>query len=502
MSKTSLNKISLIKQLVDKHRHDPATITKTVATALAQAEQAQQKHNAWLAIFAEQAQQRAASLAELSPEERGKLPLYGVPLAVKDNLCWTGEPTTCGSKLLEGYVPSYTATVVERLEQAGAVVIGKTNLDEFAYGSSNETSAFGAVTNPFDETRTPGGSSGGSAVAAGGVLLALGSDTGGSVRQPAAFCGVYGLKPTYGRLSRYGLVAFASSMDQIGLFSNHPTDLRLALAVSSGADSHDATSAEIPEKLPAGFDPKNATIGVIKEFQQEEGLQPKVAEAFTKLCDTLEKLGCRIKEISLPAIVHSTAVYMLTAMAEASTNLSRFDGVNYGNRRMSLPNDTDAVFTEDDDALLRMYAGTRGAGFGDEVKRRIMLGTFALAEGYYDAYYLRAQKVRTLIRQQFDAAFEEVDLIISPTTPTTAFRLGEKSDDPVAMYLADMFTNPANEAGICALNIPWGSDDAELPIGMQLMAPAFAEERLIQAAEQLHEVHGSFFYDAVLGLYL
>jgi len=490
----------LIKHLVDKHRKTPAAISQTVATALEQAEQAQQKHNAWLAIFTEKAQQRAQELAELSPEERGKLPLYGVPVAVKDNLCWGGEPTTCGSKLLAGYIPSYTATVVEKLEQAGAVVIGKTNLDEFAFGSSTETSAFGAVTNPLDETRTPGGSSGGSAVAAGGIPLALGSDTGGSVRQPAAFCGVYGLKPTYGRLSRYGLVAFASSMDQIGFFANHPADLRIALEVCSGADSHDATSVELPEKLPADFDPQNATIGIVKEFQREEGLQPEIAREFFALRVMLEKLGCKVKEISLPNIIHSTAVYMLTAMAEASTNLSRFDGVNFGNRRMSLPND--AVFGKNDDALLRMYAGTRGLGFGDEVKRRIMLGTFALAEGYYDAYYLRAQKVRTLIRQQFDAAFEEVDLIISPTTPTTAFKLGEKSDDPVAMYLADMFTNPANEAGICALNIPWGKDDAGLPIGMQLMAPAFAEERLIQAAEQLHEVHGSPFYKFVMGLYL
>ncbi len=502
MSKTSLNKTSLTKPLVDKHRNDPATISKTVETALAQAAQAREKHNAWLAIFPEKARQRAAVLAELSSEERGKLPLYGVPLAVKDNLCCSGEPTTCGSKLLKGYIPDYTATVVERLEQAGAVVIGKTNLDEFAFGSSTETSAFGAVTHPLDETRTPGGSSGGSAVATGGIPLALGSDTGGSVRQPAAFCGVYGLKPTYGRLSRYGLVAFASSMDQIGFFANHPADLRLALEVCSGTDPLDATSVDLPEKLPAGFDPTTATIGIVKEFQQEEGLQPEVAEAFTSLTNSLEKLGCKVKEISLPDIVHSTAVYMLTAMAEASTNLSRFDGVNYGNRRMSLPNDTDAVFGKDDDALLRMYAGTRGLGFGDEVKRRIMLGTFALAEGYYDAYYLRAQKVRTLIRRQFDAAFEEVDLIISPTTPTTAFKLGEKTDDPVAMYLADMFTNPANEAGICALNIPWGKDSAGLPIGMQLMAPAFAEERLIQAAELLHEVHGSLSYKFVMDIYL
>lgn len=496
------NETSLIKPLVDKHRNDPATITKTVETALEQAAQAREKHNAWLAIFPEKAQQRVRELAELSLEERGKLPLYGVPLAVKDNLCWSGEPTTCGSKLLEGYVPDYTATAVKQLEQAGAIVIGKTNLDEFAFGSSTETSAFGAVTNPFDETRTPGGSSGGSAVAAGGIPLALGSDTGGSVRQPAAFCGVYGLKPTYGRLSRYGLVAFASSMDQIGFFANHPADLRLALEVCSGTDPLDATSADLPEKLPAGFDPTTATIGIVKEFQQEEGLQPEVRKEFENLKKILQyhHIGCKVKEISLPDIVHSTAVYMLTAMAEASTNLSRFDGVNYGNRQMSLPDD--AVFGKDDDALLRMYAGTRGLGFGDEVKRRIMLGTFALAEGYYDAYYLRAQKVRTLIRRQFDAAFEEVDLIISPTTPTTAFRLGEKTDDPVAMYLADMFTNPANEAGICALNIPWGKDDAGLPIGMQLMAPAFAEERLIQAAELLHELHGSLSYKFVMGLYL
>jgi aspartyl-tRNA(Asn)/glutamyl-tRNA(Gln) amidotransferase subunit A len=409
--------------------------------------------------------------------------LFGIPLAVKDNICWSGAPTTCASRLLEGYRPTYTATVLQRLEDAGAVVIGKTNLDEFAFGSSNETSAYGAVLNPHATGRVPGGSSGGSAVAVavGAAPLALGSDTGGSVRQPAAFCGVYGLKPTYGRLSRHGLVAFASSMDQIGLFARRADDLRPALEVCAGPDTADATSAAPPAEPPTAF--SAGRIGVIREFRRLEGLQPAVERGLEGLLEALRKLGCEVVEVSLPTIVHSTAVYMLTAIAEASANLARFDGINYGVRRAEHP--ADVVSGPEADRLQRSYAATRGLGFGDEVKRRIMLGTFSLAEGYYDAYYLRAQKVRTLIRREFERAFADVELIVCPTTPTTAFRMGEKTADPLAMYLADMFTNPANLAGIPALSLPWGADDAGLPIGMQLLGPRFAEERILGAAEAL-----------------
>ncbi len=469
-----------MQETVTSMRADDAILREMARTASDAAKRAKEEYNAFISLVEGRAlEERLSELAGLVKEEREARPLFGVPLAVKDNICWTGLPTTCASRLLEGFQPSYTATVVERLENAGAVVIGKTNLDEFAFGSSSETSAWGAVRNPLDPERVPGGSSGGSAVAAAlGVPLALGSDTGGSVRQPAAFCGVYGLKPTYGRLSRYGLVAFASSMDQIGLFARDPWLLRSALEAASGVDERDATTRE-REGEPGGYEP-GMRVGWLEEFSEEKGVQPAVAAGMEELLSVLKDAGCRIKRVSIPEIRHSTAVYMLTAIAEASSNLSRFDGINYGVRRMEMRDD--AVIGAESDRLQRSYAATRGLGFGDEVKRRIMLGTFALAEGYYDAYYLRAQKVRTLIRREFERAFDEVDLIVCPTTPTTAFRLGEKLADPIAMYLADMFTNPANLAGLPALSIPWGTDEAGLPIGMQLIGPRFAEERLLETA--------------------
>ncbi len=476
-----------LRELVPTLRADDGRIREYVRDALARAAQSGEKHNAYISLVeASQLDARLDALASLPEKQKAKLPLYGIPLAVKDNICWKGAPTTCASKILENYRPTYTATVVERLEKAGAVVIGKTNLDEFAFGSSNETSAFGPVTHPLDASRIPGGSSGGSAVAvaAGSVPLALGSDTGGSTRQPAAFCGVYGLKPTYGRLSRHGLVAFASSMDQIGLFAKNPDDVRLAFEACAGPDPADATGAVPPDKLPVNFDPcARFTVGYVREHRGAEGIQPEVAQAFERLLEKFALMGCLVEEVSLPSAVHSIAVYVLTALAEASANLARFDGVNYGVRVEEM--EGDAVFGPRADRLLRMYAATRGLGFGDEVKRRIMLGTFALAEGYYDAYYLRAQRVRTKIRAELDAAFTRVGLICSPTFPTTAFRLGEIAGKPLATFLGDMFTNPANLAGLPALSVPWGEDENGLPIGMQLMGPAFSEERLFTAAEAL-----------------
>jgi aspartyl-tRNA(Asn)/glutamyl-tRNA(Gln) amidotransferase subunit A len=481
-----------VRELVPSLRADDDRLRGYVGDAVTGAVLAKKEHNAYVSLVeANRLADRLAELTSLSPAEKAKLPLYGVPLAVKDNICWKGAPTTCASKILENYRSTYTATVVERLEAAGAVVVGKTNLDEFAFGNSNESSAFGPVTNPRDPTRIPGGSSGGSAVAVatGSVPLALGSDTGGSTRQPAAFCGVYGLKPTYGRLSRHGLVAFASSMDQIGVFAKNPDDVRLAFGACAGVDPADATSVSPPKEPLAPFEPcAGFTVGYVREHRDAEGVQPEVGKAFERLLETFADMGCRIEEVSLPTGVHSIAVYVLTALAEASANLARFDGVNYGVRVEEM--EGDAVFGPRADRLLRMYAATRGLGFGDEVKRRIMLGTFALAEGYYDAYYLRAQRVRTKIRRELDDAFSKVGLIVSPTFPTTAFRLGEIAGRPLATFLGDMFTNPANLAGLPALSVPRGEDDNGLPIGMQLMGPAFSEERLFTAAEALESVAG------------
>ncbi|MCK4594967.1 Asp-tRNA(Asn)/Glu-tRNA(Gln) amidotransferase subunit GatA [bacterium] len=476
-----------MRELVSQLRADEGRLRDYINDAVIGAIIAKADHNAYISLVeANRLDDRLGELTSLPPEEKAKLPLYGAPMAVKDNICWKEAPTTCASNILKDYRSTYTATVVERLEAAGAVVIGKTNLDEFAFGNSSESSAFGPVTNPYDKTRIPGGSSGGSAVAVatGSVPLALGTDTGGSTRQPAAFCGVYGLKPTYGRLSRHGLVAFANSMDQIGLFGKNPDDLRLAFAVCAGEDPADSTSVSLPDTFPKPFEPgRGFTVGVVREHRGAKGVQPAVADAFERLLGAFAELGCRTLEVSLPTSVHSIAVYVLTALAEASTNLERFDGVNYGNRVEVMPDDV--VFGPDADRLMKMYAATRGLGFGEEVKRRIMLGTFALAEGYYDAYYLRAQRVRTKIRRELDEAFSRVGLIVSPTFPTTAFKLGEIAGDPLATFLGDLFTNPANLAGLPALSIPWGSDGDGLPIGMQLMGPAFSEERLFTVAEAL-----------------
>ncbi len=405
-------------------------------------------------------------------------PLAGVPVALKDNLCTRGVPTTCSSKILEGWEPPYDATVVSRLAAAGAVVVGKTNLDEFAMGSSTENSAFGPTRNPRDLSRVPGGSSGGStaAVAAGFAAVALGSDTGGSIRQPAALCGVVGVKPTYGLVSRYGLVAFASSLDQIGPLTHTVADAALMLEVIAGHDPMDSTS--IPEAAPSlsdrladGVD--GLRVGLVGELMGE-GIAPDVAARVRQAAEVLEAAGARVGDATVPAVTYGLSAYYLIAPAEASSNLSRYDGVRYGLR-------VDAATTS------AMNEASRTAGFGAEVKRRIMLGTYALSAGYYDAYYGKAQKVRTLIIRDFAAAYESFDLLLSPTSPTTAFPLGEKTADPLTMYLNDICTIPSNLAGQPAVSVPFGTGADGLPVGVQVMAPALGEVPMLRAATVLEE---------------
>ena len=411
-------------------------------------------------------------------------PLAGVPVALKDNMCTRGVPTTCSSRILEGWLPPYDATVVERLAAAGAVVVGKTNLDEFAMGSSTENSAFGVTRNPLDLTRVPGGSSGGSAaaVAAGFAPLALGSDTGGSIRQPAALCGVVGVKPTYGAVSRYGLVAFASSLDQIGPFARTVSDAALLLEAIGGHDPRDSTSipepaASLTEVLDRGVE--GLRIGVIEELSGDglEGIADDVRSRLGEAASALDAAGATVETTSVPSTVYGLSAYYVIAPAEASSNLARYDGVRYG-LRVDAPNAGD------------MNTATRTAGFGDEVKRRIMLGTYALSAGYYDAYYGKSQKVRTLIVQDFARAYEEFDLLLCPTAPTTAFPIGEKTADPMTMYLNDVCTIPSNLAGHPAMSVPFGVGDDGMPVGVQILAPAMGEPTMFQAAAVL-EAAGS-----------
>jgi aspartyl-tRNA(Asn)/glutamyl-tRNA(Gln) amidotransferase subunit A len=411
----------------------------------------------------------------------------GVPVAVKDIFCTAGVPTTAASRILEGYLPPYTATAVSRLAGSGMPMLGKTNMDEFAMGSSNENSAFGPVLNPLDRERVPGGSSGGSAaVVAGGLApWAVGTDTGGSIRQPAALCGIVGLKPTYGAVSRYGMIAFASSLDQAGPLTRDVTDAALMLSRLEGRDEMDSTSVGIDGgiRLPSQTDLKGLRFGVPAGLLGQ-GMEDGVAAVFEDAIATVERLGGSVDAIELPHSDHGISAYYVLAPAEASTNLSRYDGVRYGVR-------------ESDADLISMYEQTRGDGFGPEVKRRIMLGTYALSSGYYEAYYGRAQRVRTMIVRDFAAAFEKVDFVITPTSPTVAFGLGEKTDDPWSMYLSDLFTVPMSLAGIPAISIPAGSAEPagggpELPVGFQIAAPAFAEQRLLEAAFALE---GAFEYD-------
>jgi aspartyl-tRNA(Asn)/glutamyl-tRNA(Gln) amidotransferase subunit A len=430
--------------------------------------------NAFITIIREAAIARARSLDTQLSAGTQPGPLFGVPLVIKDNICTKGTRTTCGSRILGNFIPPYSATVVERLEAAGAVIVGKTNCDEFAMGSSNENSAYGPVRNPWDLSRVPGGSSGGSAtsVAADLSVVAIGSDTGGSVREPAAFCGVVGLKPTYGRVSRYGLVAFGSSLDQIGPLGKNVSDVARMLQVMAGHDSHDSTSSnqEVPDYLAAlTGEIKGLRIGIPKEAMGA-GLHPDVKARIEEAIKNFESLGATTVEASLPHSEYAIADYYVIATAEASANLARYDGVRYGFR------------TEEPKNLQDLYHRTRDLGFGAEVKRRIMLGTYVLSSGYYDAYYLKAQKVRTLLEQDFRNAFLNCDLILMPTAPVPAFKIGEKADDPLAMYLADIYTVTVNLAGTPGISIPCGFSSDGLPIGCQLVAPHFEEAKLLSAS--------------------
>jgi aspartyl-tRNA(Asn)/glutamyl-tRNA(Gln) amidotransferase subunit A len=408
-------------------------------------------------------------------------PLGGVPVALKDIFCTEGIRTTCGSKILGNFVPPYDATVVERLKNAGAVLIGKTNMDEFAMGSSCENSAFGVTRNPWDLERIPGGSSGGSAaaVAADECIASLGTDTGGSVRQPGSHCGVVGMKPTYGRISRYGVVAFASSLDQVGSLTKDVTDCALIMGVIAGHDPRDSTS--IPEPVPdysasLRADASGLRIGVPQEYFGE-GSDPEVLQAVKRAIADLQSMGAKIQEVSLPGTPYAVAAYYLIATAEASSNLARYDGIKYGFRAQ------DAADLQD------LYFRSRSEGFGVEVKRRIMLGTYALSSGYYDAYYRKAQTVRTLIRREFDEVFQDCDVLLTPVAPTAAFRIGENTEDPLRMYLSDVFTVPVNLAGIPGLSLPCGFTKSGLPIGLQILARPLGEEAIFRVAYAYEQAH-------------
>jgi aspartyl-tRNA(Asn)/glutamyl-tRNA(Gln) amidotransferase subunit A len=434
--------------------------------------------NAFLALCPERAYAQADRVDAMIAAGATLPALAGVPIAIKDVFIMRGVPTTCGSRILQGYRPPYDATAVERLEAAGAVLLGKTNCDEFAMGSSNENSAYGPVRNPVALDRVPGGSSGGSAaaVAAGLAVAALGSDTGGSVRQPGSFCGIPALLPSYGRISRYGLIAFASSLDRVAPFARNVRDIAAVLDVMAGRDANDSTSAAAapPRSLAALDRPfSGVRIGVPAECFPE-GMNAAVREKVEAGIAQLERLGCKRVPVRLPHSEHAIAAYYIIATAEASSNLARYDGVRYGLR---VPGAT----------LVEMYQKTRGRGFGNEVKRRIVLGTYVLSSGYYDAYYLKAQKVRTLIARDFASAFAEVDLIVTPTSPVPAFKLGERADDPLSMYLADIYTVTGSLAGITGISVPCGATDDGLPIGMQIYAPAFSEGRLLQAAHAFEQ---------------
>jgi aspartyl-tRNA(Asn)/glutamyl-tRNA(Gln) amidotransferase subunit A len=431
--------------------------------------------NAYLAVSPERALRAAAAVDQLAAQGGPLPPLAGVPIGVKDVLVMKGSPATAGSRILEGYMPPYDATVVKRLEAAGAVLVGKLNCDEFAMGSSTENSGYGPVRNPVALDRVPGGSSGGSAaaVAAGMAVATLGTDTGGSIRQPASFCGVVGLLPTYGRVSRYGLIAFASSLDRVGPVTRTVRDAAILLGVIAGHDPLDATSASlpVPDYVQALEQPVNGMrVGVPAEYFGD-GLDAEVRAAVESAIERLREAGCTIRPVSLPHTRYAIPTYYLLATAEASANLARFDGVRYGFRAKNA------------NTLGAMYRESRDIGFGAEVKRRILLGTYALSAGYYDAYYKKAQQVRTLLTRDFLAAFDQVDVLVTPTAPTPAFRLGEKTDDPLSMYLADIYTVTASLAGICGISVPCGQSSQGLPIGAQILGKHFDESSVLRAAQ-------------------
>jgi aspartyl-tRNA(Asn)/glutamyl-tRNA(Gln) amidotransferase subunit A len=464
------DKITLIKQNKLSLQDNVDAFIKRIET---------NKHlNSFNFVFREDARKKAVEIEEkIKSGRHGKL--AGMVIAVKDVLHLKDKPTTCSSNILRNYISLYTATAVQRLINEDAIIIGKTNCDEFAMGSSNENSAFGNVLNPHDNERVPGGSSGGSAVAVAAGLCdaALGTDTGGSIRQPAALCGVYGLKPTYGRVSRYGLTAFASSFDSIGAFANNTEDIALVLEVMSGKDKSDSTSSEraVPSfSKNIHLQDKKLKIGIAEEYLGK-GLSMEIKSAIEEVIDKLKSNGFEIKRIHLPHSEYTIATYYILITAEASSNLARYDGAKYGYR------------SKESNSLIDMYTQSRSEGFGEEVKRRIMLGTYVLSAGYYDAYYRKAQKVRRLIKNDFDKAFSEVDIILAPTTPTTAFKIGEKSSDPLEMYLSDVYTTSANLAGIPGINIPVAKSSEGLPIGMQLFADQFNEEKLFQMSYFIQE---------------
>ncbi len=465
--------MSVIRKLQQQLTQKERTAVEITQDYLDRLQALEPKLHSFLTVTADkalaQAQQVDAAIAAGAPLG----PLTGIPIALKDNLCTKGIHTTCASKILAGFIPPYESTVTQRLANAGAIFLGKTNMDEFAMGSSTENSAYQLTANPWDIDRVPGGSSGGSAaaVAADQAPISLGSDTGGSIRQPAAYCGVVGMKPTYGLVSRYGLVAFASSLDQIGPFSRTVEDAAILLQVIAGHDVKDSTSLKV--KIPdytqhLKTDLKGKRIGLIQETFGE-GVDDDVAKAMDDVVEQMKELGADIVEISCPNFKYGLPTYYIIAPSEASSNLARYDGVRYGQRAQT-------------DNLLDLYKQTRAEGFGPEVKRRIMIGTYALSAGYYDAYYLQAQKVRTLIKQDFEAAFKDVDVLLTPTVPSTAFKAGEKVDDPLSMYLSDLMTITVNLAGLPGISLPCGFDGAGLPIGMQLISNVLREDILFEVA--------------------
>jgi len=467
-----------IKKLRDLIQSKEASVTEITQSFLDRIGQCDDKIKAFLTVEQESALEKAARLdRQLASGESKNGLLTGVPLAIKDNIVTQGVRTTCASRILENYIPPYDATVVSKLKESGAILLGKTNCDEFAMGSSTENSAFFPTRNPWDLERVPGGSSGGSAaaVAAGAAPGALGSDTGGSIRQPAAFCGTVGLKPTYGRVSRYGLVAFASSLDQIGPVGNSVSDVALLLQAIAGSDPRDSTSSSRPVEdylNEMEKEVKGLKIGVPREWFGS-GLDPQIEQSLRVAIQKLEGLGCSVLEVSMPQTKYAISTYYIVAPAEASSNLARYDGVKYGHR------------SADQKDLESMFRSTRSEGFGEEVKRRIMIGTYVLSAGYYDAYFLKAGQVRTLLRNDYLEAFKKVDFLVGPTTPSLPFKIGEKRTDPLQMYLMDIYTVTANLAGIPGLSLPCGFSQEGLPIGLQIQAPYFQEARLLNLAHAL-----------------
>ncbi len=462
-----------IHELQKKIKSGNVSAVQILESVFARIEAVEKRVHSYIRLMKEEAFAVAAK-ADKNIRKGDIHPLTGIPVALKDIVCTAGIPTTCGSHMLQNFIPPYNATVVEKLRDAGALFVGKTNMDEFAMGSSTETSYFGPTRNPWDLTRIPGGSSGGSAAAvtADECIASIGSDTGGSIRQPAALCGIVGLKPTYGRVSRFGLIAFASSLDQVGPFTKDVEDCAIMMNVLAGYDPKESTSvpAEVPDyRQFIGRGIKGWKIGIPKEYFVE-GIDPEISAAIKKSIAVIEKCGGQCVDVSLPHTQYCLAVYYIIAPAEASSNLARYDGVKYGFR------------AADERELLEMYKKTRMQGFGAEVKRRIMIGTYALSAGYYDAYYGKASQVRALIRRDFDEAFKQCDVIITPTTPTPAFKIGEKTDDPLQMYLSDIFTISTNLAGIPGISVPCGFTAAGLPIGMQFLAGHFEEGKLLQIA--------------------